>query len=655
MFDKALLARLGRAAPVAPPLSVPRVRARPVDLGRVRLVSSKATADSFLDEFGALQVAHVALGFSDRPVSGNRPAVPMAGAIVVVAHVEGELIAVRYAFDLRYPEAQLALGEVVRSPRRIVVHDLRPICRALAALGLPWPRAIFSTQLAAQLLDLGRVHVEYEVAADRRAAEATVAAKKEAASSLLGLAQRFGVVVPASAAQFEVDLGDGAAMPETYGLALTAEAAASAAVYGPIRGALTEAGLDWHYDNVELPGAVALTEIAFEGARLDPKRLALAQDAARAAVSAYEARLVAHGLTSPRSHEGRAVLLRKLGLVDLFRTPTGVSFDEDRLKEHRSRHEVVELLYLHSKFSHLLDGGLFDGRFVGADGRVRPSVDPLGSATGRPTFRGGNLPGIGRVLRPIVVPDGPGLGLVELDFKAQEVFIAAAHFGDKQLIADCNAGDIYLRMVRELCGADLEDADTTLDDGRLVAKYPHQRERMKLFTLTTMYGGHCETSEFRSRFFARYPKLKEGMERAVHLLRQRGYAEGPTGAKRYRGVTGALSAWERRWAVNTVIQGGGACVLKLLLPRLQRFLRQRGGRVVLAIHDAVLIQVVLHDGRVPSEVVEGAKSIMVDAMRELYPATLPRVSENDVDPTCWNKDGHADSIERFMADPMFRL
>ena len=120
--------------------------------------------------------------------------------------------------------------------------------------------------------------------------------------------------------------------------------------------------------------------------------------------------------------------------------------------------------------------------------------------------------------------------------------------------------------------------------------------------------------------------------------------------KRFRGITGPLSAWEKRWAFNTPIQGGGACVLKMLLPRLSAFLEPRGGRVVLPIFDAVLIQFPLER---KDELVGGSKKLMIEVMKMLYPQTQPRVSVNDFAPWCWNKKGRHDSIERFAEDPYF--
>ena len=187
---------------------------------------------------------------------------------------------------------------------------------------------------------------------------------------------------------------------------------------------------------------------------------------------------------------------------------------------------------------------------------------------------------------------------------------------------------------------------------------------MKLLTLAMLYGMAPKTiaallkvTESRALcikgdFFSRYWQLKEGKEQAVRQLRDRGFAETTTGMKRFRGRRGRLNAWEERWAFNTCIQGGGAAVLKILLPRLSAYLEPRGGRVVLPIYDAILIQFPLDR---QAELVSGAKKIMIEAMRSLYPRTRPRVSINDSAPWCWNTSGVHDSVARFFEDPDFRL
>lgn len=361
-------------------------------------------------------------------------------------------------------------------------------------------------------------------------------------------------------------------------------------------------------------------------------------------------------------------MLEAHGLLDLFRskkTADGYSFNKNTFKRYRDRHTIIKLLYLHSKYSGILRDPLFQGKFVSADGRAHSVINPVGADSGRPSFKKPNLVGIGKILRSIVVPDAPGFGIMELDFASQEVFIAAAHFGDNALLTDCNNGDPYCAMMRNVWPGEIDPADlTTLTDEELASKYRSLRDRAKVTWLATIYGISDEAlaaqvkttilhaRRLRESLFARYPELKAGMDLAVTQLAHRGYSETVTGLKRFRReINRELTGWERRWAVNAPVQGGAACVLKLALPKVEKFLREHEARILAAPYDALVIQYRIGAEKI---VADGVSEIMKEAMQTLYPGTQPRVDVNDKSPTCWNKNGRADSIERFLEDPEFK-
>jgi DNA polymerase I-like protein with 3'-5' exonuclease and polymerase domains len=114
----------------------------------------------------------------------------------------------------------------------------------------------------------------------------------------------------------------------------------------------------------------------------------------------------------------------------------------------------------------------------------------------------------------------------------------------------------------------------------------------------------------------------------------------------------ARSSRQKRQARNFPVQGGGACVLKLLLPRVQQYLTSIGGRILVPLFDSIVFQA--PKNRL-DEATEKVSFLMIEAFRELYPALNPKVDKNISKPWCWNKDGHADSIERFEEDPLFEL
>ena len=47
--------------------------------------------------------------------------------------------------------------------------------------------------------------------------------------------------------------------------------------------------------------------------------------------------------------------------------------------------------------------------------------------------------------------------------------------------------------------------------------------------------------------------------------------------------------------------------------------------------------------------------LMTEAVGEFFPRLRPKVEINIEKPRCWNKDGHDDSVDRWIEDPLFSL
>ena len=65
-------------------------------------------------------------------------------------------------------------------------------------------------------------------------------------------------------------------------------------------------------------------------------------------------------------------------------------------------------------------------------------------------------------------------------------------------------------------------------------------------------------------------------------------------------------------------------------------------------HDAFVFEAPLESLK---EVAQLTEAVMCETVQEWFPELEPRVEVNIERPECWNKDGHADSVERWMADP----
>jgi DNA polymerase I len=117
---------------------------------------------------------------------------------------------------------------------------------------------------------------------------------------------------------------------------------------------------------------------------------------------------------------------------------------------------------------------------IGRDGRNRPSLFPFGTATGR-NAHGKSLFNAHAGMRSFMVfPEGT-IG-VYLDWRSQEVGVAAAFSRDPQLIEDYLSGDVYHALAL-MCGL-TEDPDPV----RWKAQNRAMRDRMKPLQLGINYG-----------------------------------------------------------------------------------------------------------------------------------------------------------------------
>jgi hypothetical protein len=117
---------------------------------------------------------------------------------------------------------------------------------------------------------------------------------------------------------------------------------------------------------------------------------------------------------------------------------------------------------------------------IGRDGRNRPSLFPFATATGR-NAQAKSLFNVHASMRSFMRFAEDKIGLY-LDWRTQEVGIAAARSGDAMLAQDYLSGDIY-HALAVLCGL---TSDTNIK--RWKNDNPAQRQRMKALQLGISYG-----------------------------------------------------------------------------------------------------------------------------------------------------------------------
>ena len=333
-----------------------------------------------------------------------------------------------------------------------------------------------------------------------------------------------------------------------------------------------------------------------------------------------------------------------------------MSFDKKILKKNAGLHPAIALLRAARRASDLLADKLLSPDFVGEDGRVRAEHRQLGTDTGRQTSRWPNFLGLDRVLRPLVIPES-GFGIGEVDWSQVEVGVAAAMYGDDELVRMFNSGDVYSAMAQHFFNEELSTEDLLITGIEFKGKHKELRNQMKSCTLGIIYGitpvGLAQTlgttkakaAALQERFMAMFPRLQEALILAAQFGAIRGYAFTISGLKRYRAKNGEATRWERNWLTNHPVQGSAAVVFKAAGNRLDKLYQQYDARIILPLHDAFIFEAPLSELEFVAEL---TARVMCDTLQEYFPMLRPQVEVNISRPDCWNKEGDGNELDRWI-------
>ena len=363
------------------------------------------------------------------------------------------------------------------------------------------------------------------------------------------------------------------------------------------------------YREIEVPLVGVLARMELAGVRVDEAKLAalgrrLEQELDGATQRIYALAGQEFNIGSPKQLQ--QILFEKLALPPLKKTKTGFSTDESVLEELALSHELPGALLAHRQLAKL-KSTYVDAlpTFVNPEtGRIHCSFDQTVAATGRLSASQPNLQNIpirtpvGQEIRACFVP-AAGRVLLSADYSQIELRILAHLSKDPELLRAFQEGaDIHVRTASQVFG--VAESQVT----------PEQRARTKAINFGIIYGqsgfGLARTlgisqAEARAQidaYFARYPGVRAFIREAVKSAESLGFARTMAGRRRYlpdlRSPNRALRQAAERMAVNSVIQGTAADVIKRAMIQLDRDLADgaaRSARMILQVHDELVFEV----------------------------------------------------------------
>lgn len=281
-----------------------------------------------------------------------------------------------------------------------------------------------------------------------------------------------------------------------------------------------------------------------------------------------------------------------------------VSTDYDSLEKIKDRHPVIPLILEyreHQKIYSTYIQGTLD-RLV--DGRIYPSFNTCGTATGRLSHQNpnmANLPKSGGI-RGMFIPD-PGYVFVTADYASLEVYIEAHFTGDKNLLKLIETG----MSKHDLTAAEVGITRDTAKTVNFLAQYHGTSYKLaKVLNIS-----RDEAQKILDRYWSAYGGCKAFKTFTDECVNEGRPIVYPTGRRR-RFEKKPRKEWDGdyRAAYNSPIQGTGSdCMSWAFYTCSDRFKELGWGRGGWTVHDEGIMMV-------KKEFAEPAAKMLVDTMVE---------------------------------------
>ena len=402
----------------------------------------------------------------------------------------------------------------------------------------------------------------------------------------------------------------------------------------PLAERLREANLVKLFDELEVPLVEVLVELEYNGIKIDSELLAGLSREYGAALAKVEREIYElagreFNIGSPK--QLGEILFEEHKLPMLKRTKTGGSTDADVLEELARLHPLPAKIMEYRQYAKL------KSTYVDAlpqlvhpqTGRVHASFNQVVAATGRLSSHDPNLQNIpvrnqrGREIRAAFLPGHEGWKLLAADYSQIELRVLAHFSGDATLCESFhNDEDIHSRVASQVYGVPLDAVTSEMRRGAKAVNFGVIYGQSPFGLAKALDIDKAEAAEFIDAYFTRYPGVDRFLTHILEECPKTGYVSTILGRRRairgIRHITSRQRNLPERTAINTVIQGSAADLIKLAMINVHRRLRsgQWRARMLLQIHDELVFEV-------PPDELESLGQLVVEEMSGVMQLAVP--------------------------------
>ncbi len=363
------------------------------------------------------------------------------------------------------------------------------------------------------------------------------------------------------------------------------------------------------FEEVEMPLVPVLTAMESNGVSLDVSLLKemsgrLHDEIKQATDEIYSQAGSIFNIDSPK--QLAEILFDRLNLQSLRSGKAGRSTDAAVLEQLAHQHPIIESIIRYRTLTKLQNtyvdklGLLINPR----TNRVHASFNQSTTSTGRLSSSGPNLQNIpirtelGRKIRSAFVPASKSDCILSADYSQIELRLLAHFSRDKALLEAFAADeDIHRFVASQIYNVPIDEVSSEM------------RSKCKAVNFGIIYGqgafglsrsigiGRAEAKRFIENYFARYSSIRKFMDEVIETAGRSGYVETILHRRRKIPNLNSKNANKRsqaqRFAVNTVIQGSAADLIKIAMINIQGKIEAEKlpVKLILQIHDELVFEV----------------------------------------------------------------
>jgi DNA polymerase I len=369
---------------------------------------------------------------------------------------------------------------------------------------------------------------------------------------------------------------------------------------------IAERGLGELMEEIELPLVPVLREMELLGVRINLERLAGITARVQQEIEELEReifRLAGDEFTIGSPQQLGEILFERLGLSRKRRGKTGYSTDARVLQAIRSEHEIIPRIERWRELSTLIKTYLdVLPEQADAESRIHTTFLQAVAQTGRLSSTNPNMQNVpirtplGREIRGCFEAE-QGNVLISADYSQIELRVLAQAAGEDVLMEIFKRGeDVHTATASRVFGVSAGEID------------PGMRSKAKMINYGIVYGlsdygladrlniPREEAKEFIDAYLERFPRVAAFMAATIERAKEEGYVKTLWGRRRQipelRARNYQVRTLGERLAVNTVIQGTAADIIKLAMVRSHAALAASGlaTKLLLTIHDELLFE-----------------------------------------------------------------